>query len=221
MYDIHIFTQEEKRGNANKYQIQMFHTNVCIYKLQFFCSKMFWKKIICSGIRFSSIQRVVHLNDLPHMVKGNNIIRNITARNIWTSRILLESKDNDNKQELARIVTKLKLTFTCKKCGTQNADKLISKVAYKKGIVIIRCDGCKNNHLIADNLGWFDHPMRKFNIEKAMAVLGSNVHKFQNDRDGHYEMVNTVHLDNNNDENDSDDEVDKTLPDSKQIGLKD
>ena len=31
----------------------------------------------------------------------------------------------------------------------------MSKKSYEKGVVLIRCDGCDNLHLIADNLGWF------------------------------------------------------------------
>ena len=33
---------------------------------------------------------------------------------------------------------------------------MFSKHSYEKGVVIIQCDGCKGNHLIADNFGWFD-----------------------------------------------------------------
>ena len=31
----------------------------------------------------------------------------------------------------------------------------MSKKSYEKGVVLIRCDGCENLHLVADNLGWF------------------------------------------------------------------
>lgn len=82
----------------------------------------------------------------------------------------------------------MRLMFTCKKCSTRTS-KLISKLAYDKGVVIVRCDGCKNNHLIADNLGWFSDITKKINIEKLMALKGETVRKIMNDVDGYYEAV--------------------------------
>jgi len=32
----------------------------------------------------------------------------------------------------------------------------MSKQAYERGVVIIKCDGCQAKHLMADHLGWFD-----------------------------------------------------------------
>merc|ERR1712098_604074 len=58
--------------------------------------------------------------------------------------------------KLANITPKLAISYKCKVCGTQNVQSF-SRKSYEKGIVIVQCEGCKNNHLIADNLGWFSH----------------------------------------------------------------
>ncbi|KAG5321661.1 DNLZ protein, partial [Pseudoatta argentina] len=90
--------------------------------------------------------------------------------------------------ELGKLKGKLKLMFTCKKCQTRTS-MLISKLAYNKGVVIVRCEGCKNNHLIADNLGWFSEIGKRTNIEKIMELKGETVRKIMNDEDGYYEAV--------------------------------
>ena len=92
------------------------------------------------------------------------------------------------KHPLGHILGKLKLVFTCKKCDTRN-NKIISKLGYEKGVVIVRCDGCKNNHLIADNLGWFSDTGGKRNIEYILKEKGEIVRRVQNDVDGYMEIV--------------------------------
>ncbi|KAI8918625.1 DNL zinc finger-domain-containing protein, partial [Powellomyces hirtus] len=61
--------------------------------------------------------------------------------------------------------------FTCKVC-THRQHKYMSKHAYTKGVVIIKCDGCAKQHLIADHLGWFDSQAPPGTIEDIMAKLG-------------------------------------------------
>lgn len=65
------------------------------------------------------------------------------------------------------------LVFTCKVCETRSV-KLICKESYEKGVVVVRCGGCNNNHLIADRLGWFGEPG---SIEDLLAAQGEEVRK--------------------------------------------
>jgi hypothetical protein len=57
-------------------------------------------------------------------------------------------------------------------CCTRS--KVISKGSYEKGVVVVRCDCCDKQHLIADNLGWFG-PHR--NIEEILAERGEEVRR--------------------------------------------
>lgn len=66
--------------------------------------------------------------------------------------------------------------FTCNVCQ-QRTHRTISKQAYTKGIVLIECPGCKNRHLIADRLGWFEQRGPSEDIEAIMQSKGETIRK--------------------------------------------
>ncbi|XP_050210449.1 uncharacterized protein LOC126660811 [Mercurialis annua] len=67
----------------------------------------------------------------------------------------------------------LAMLFTCNVCETRSV-KTISRESYEKGVVVARCGGCNNLHLIADRLGWFGEPG---SIEDFLAARGEEVKK--------------------------------------------
>ncbi|KAI9340367.1 DNL zinc finger-domain-containing protein [Pilaira anomala] len=67
---------------------------------------------------------------------------------------------------------KMLIGFTCKVCQDRS-HHVMSKHSYTKGVVLIQCPGCKNRHLIADNLGWFRDG--KTNIEDLVKEKGEAI----------------------------------------------
>lgn len=110
-----------------------------------------------------TFQRVVSLSNRQSLSVSNFAAR---LSSVSTNRIELGKID-----ELER---KFQLFYTCKKCSNRNSH-LISKLAYEKGVVIVKCAGCQNNHLIADNLKWFKDD--KTNIEDILREKGEQVKK--------------------------------------------
>ncbi|KAI9034415.1 DNL zinc finger-domain-containing protein [Hyaloraphidium curvatum] len=66
---------------------------------------------------------------------------------------------------------RLFIGFTCTVCNTRSYHTM-SRQAYNKGVVIIACPGCKNKHLMADHLGWFDSQQKVGTIEEILERAG-------------------------------------------------
>ncbi|KAF2670877.1 zf-DNL-domain-containing protein [Microthyrium microscopicum] len=77
------------------------------------------------------------------------------------------------------------LVFTCKKCSTRSAHR-ITKQGYKHGTVLIKCPGCKNRHLIADNLKIFSDTT--VNLETIMKEKGEMIQKLSLTKEGDLEF---------------------------------
>ena len=86
---------------------------------------------------------------------------------------------------------KMVLRFTCTHerpdaPEERTTTKLISKGSYESGIVVVRCDCCDKQHLIADNLGWFGE---RTNIEATLAARGEQVQRYLREGDDGGELL--------------------------------
>lgn len=96
----------------------------------------------------------------------------------------------------------LAIIYTCVKCNTRSA-KQFTEHAYRNGVVMVKCPGCQNLHLIADRLGWFEDMDDDFeggwDIEKALARAGENVTAVTNDNVLEMTLEDVVGSNENND----------------------
>jgi protein import protein ZIM17 len=109
--------------------------------------------------------------------------RAISPRAIFsTNRFPLQTRFHSNvpTQEEISPNDRMIIGFTCKVCSTRSY-KQMSKLAYTKGVVLMKCDGCKNVHLIADHLGWFDSQKKAGTIEDILREKGEQVQRVRFD----------------------------------------
>mmetsp|Transcript_29659 Transcript_29659/g.54391 ORF Transcript_29659/g.54391 Transcript_29659/m.54391 type:complete len:350 (-) Transcript_29659:100-1149(-) len=100
---------------------------------------------------------------------------------------LNQNKSDDSVDAFARMQqypsqAAIAMMFTCAKCETRSV-RTFSRHSYEKGLVLVRCPGCRSLHLIADHLGWFDDD-KSFTIEKYLNETGQKYHKASVDDKG-------------------------------------
>lgn len=112
---------------------------------------------INTGVRFISFQRTA----VPVKYGSRKISNNYETRRYDSGTAAFKGQD-----------PQMMIAFTCKKCNTRSSHTF-SKQAYTKGTVAIQCPGCKNRHLIADNLKIFKD--NKFSLEQVLKARGENL----------------------------------------------
>jgi len=124
---------------------------------------------------------------------NNNNMYDSDPNNVsyYTGKVPLAKFSEEDGTE----IKKMQLQYTCKVCNTPNI-KVISKQAYKKGVVIVKCGGCSNNHLIADNLGWWPELQEQgiHNIEELLAAKGETVQRIHADPTDRVESFENLEL---------------------------
>jgi len=75
-------------------------------------------------------------------------------------------------EEIIQLKPMKYIEFDCSVCQVR-VEKTFSKHSYEKGVVIIKCPGCKNLHLIADNLGFTGYGQT--NVEEMAKARGEPI----------------------------------------------
>lgn len=127
-------------------------------------------------------------SEKPEKSKDLNQLNSEQLKDSPADGIIIDSKKSEGEcpksiseasQEILRqfsdnVDTELCLTYSCRMCSARNS-KTISKLAYLKGVVIVRCDKCQNIELVADNAKWIDDVNGKKNIEDVLAEKGEAI----------------------------------------------
>ena len=82
-----------------------------------------------------------------------------------------QAKENDPKK-----FPQMQAVFTCNKCETRQS-KVFSRLAYEQGVVVVKCEGCGVQHIMADNLGYFENMTgeKAVNVEDLLRAKGETV----------------------------------------------
>ncbi|WFD31458.1 hypothetical protein MSPP1_002494 [Malassezia sp. CBS 17886] len=106
---------------------------------------------------------------------GAHYVARVSRRRLQSSAWRAEKADTS----IGQLPPQLSLTFTCTvpECDTRQTHEF-SRDSYKNGVVLVQCPGCKNRHLIADNLGWFtETPDQPRTIEDIVREKGGRVRR--------------------------------------------
>ncbi|KND01112.1 uncharacterized protein SPPG_04202 [Spizellomyces punctatus DAOM BR117] len=127
-----------------------------------------------SRIAFRAVWRIGAIRPNSHLLKRS--LLPCAVPRLFHTRPFLSQHSSSTPPASPSITPRLHAVYTCKVCSTRQ-HKSMSKHAYEKGVVIIRCEGCASLHLFADHLGWFDSLDPPGTIEDIMKRKGAEVRR--------------------------------------------
>ncbi|GLJ23883.1 hypothetical protein SUGI_0453810 [Cryptomeria japonica] len=114
-----------------------------------------------------------------------DILQKLDSDSTTDSHVDVSNPSDKGKSVESSVVSDMKVSkrhdlamlYTCKVCETRSV-KTMSRESYENGIVIVRCSGCNNLHLIADRLGWFGEPS---SVEDFLRARGEEIQRGSQD----------------------------------------
>lgn len=91
---------------------------------------------------------------LNSLLISKNSSRSRKVKNDFSVGVLSKGVKNLSTEAGKIAQPRMRITFTCNVCS-ERLTRTFSKESYEKTVVLIKCPGCSNHHIIADNLGWF------------------------------------------------------------------
>jgi protein import protein ZIM17 len=88
----------------------------------------------------------------------------------------VESGFSKAKKERPNEYPQMQAVFTCGWCDVRQS-KVFTRMAYEQGVVVVKCNGCGVQHIMADNLGYFEDMTgkRAVNVEDLLLAKGERV----------------------------------------------
>ena len=132
-----------------------------------FYTQLRHRRLPCTTHNFVQISQPLNRSGIRYKSQsvetGKNNVHNGKTSESKTSQVT--SQPAKSSQRLGEIERKLAIIYTCTVCNHRSS-KTFSRLSYEKGVVIIKCPECNSNHLIADNLGWFEDVKHKLVLFK-------------------------------------------------------
>ena len=88
----------------------------------------------------------------------------------------VESGFSKAKKERPNEYPQMQAVFTCGRCDVRQS-KVFTRMAYEQGVVVVKCNGCGVQHIMANNLGYFKDMTgkRAVNVEDLLLAKGERV----------------------------------------------
>ncbi|CCE82588.1 Piso0_002320 [Millerozyma farinosa CBS 7064] len=132
-----------------------------------------WRTIRLAKTVRGSPQRVLSRAQMSRLLISSSVPSNRHYDFNGSIRQYSDGSTAQNKEAQIKVDDpQMMIAFTCTVCDTRSSH-VFSKQAYQTGSVLIQCPGCKNRHLIADNLKIFKD--NKFSLEEVLKAKGESI----------------------------------------------